>query len=230
MKPLLLLHGALGAQSQFEPLLALLPQELPVYSFNLQGHGGTTLPDGPFKIEAFATQLLAWLQEKQLPPVNVFGYSMGGYVALEAARQNPAGFSSIFTLATKFAWSVESAQHETSRLNPELLQQKVPAFAQTLKDRHAPQDWAEVVRKTAQMMLQLGQAPVLTAAALQQIQVPVRVAVGDRDQMVTIHETSEAYRQLPTAQLQVFPDTRHPLEQLHWPLLAQALLNFFTYA
>ncbi|WP_192822708.1 alpha/beta fold hydrolase [Rufibacter sp. LB8] len=230
MKPLLLLHGALGAQNQFDPLLPLLPAQLPVYTFNLPGHGGTVLPEGPFQMKTFVAKLLAWLEEKNLPPVNVFGYSMGGYVALEAARQQPDKFAALFTLATKFAWYPESARHETSRLNPEVLQQKVPAFAQALQDRHAPQDWAEVMRKTAQMMLDLGQNPVLTHEALQQILVPVRVAVGDRDQMVTLEETLHAYQNLPQAQLQVFPDTKHPLEQVHWPQLAQALLHFFNYA
>ncbi|MBA9078414.1 alpha/beta fold hydrolase [Rufibacter quisquiliarum] len=230
MTPLLLLHGALGADSQFKPLLPLLPAALPVYSFNLAGHGGEPFSDQPFRMESFVQQLLEWLAARQLGPVQVFGYSMGGYVALEAARQQPQRFRKIFTLATKFAWAPETAAHETARLRPEAIQKKVPAFAQTLQQRHAPQDWAQLLHQTADMMRALGQQPLLTSEKLGQIQVPVRVAVGDRDQMVTVEETVAAYRSLPSAQLQVLPDTRHPLEQVSLPLLAQALNQYFAYA
>ncbi|QHL88018.1 alpha/beta fold hydrolase [Nibribacter ruber] len=230
MKPLLLLHGALGAQNQFEPLLSLLPEQVPVYSFNLAGHGGAPFSEAPFQMETFVTQLLQWLEEKNLPPMNVFGYSMGGYVALEAARQQPRWFHQIFTLASKFAWSPEAAQHETAKLQPEVVQEKVPQFAEALRQRHAPQDWQELMRRTAAMMQQLGAQPLLTPETLAQITVPVRIAVGDHDPMVTIEETVQAYRQLPNAQLQIIPATKHPLEQLHWPLLAQALTHFFAYA
>ncbi|GAA4309975.1 alpha/beta hydrolase [Nibribacter koreensis] len=231
MKPLLLLHGALGAENQFEPLLSLLPDTVPVHSLNLPGHGGAPFSDeAPFTMEAFADQLLQWLQEKNLGPVNVFGYSMGGYVTLEAARQQPQHFGQIFTLATKFAWSPAGAQHEIAKLQPDVVQAKVPQFAEVLRQRHAPQDWRELMRQTAHMMQQLGAQPLLTPETLAQVQVPVRVAVGDRDQMVTLEETVNAYRNLPTAQLQILPNTKHPLEQIHWPLLTQALTHYFAYA
>ncbi|ALJ01342.1 hypothetical protein DC20_09250 [Rufibacter tibetensis] len=230
MEPLLLLHGALGAKDQFAPLLSLLPAAVPVYSFNLPGHGGEPFPDGPFRIEAFAQHLLSWLDAQNLARVQVFGYSMGGYVALKAARLHPDRFSSIFTLATKFNWTPEAAQKEVTKLNPKVLQEKVPAFAEALKTRHAPQDWQEVLHRTASMMEQLGQKPVLTAAELAQISVPVCIAVGDRDQMASVEESLAASRQLAYGQFHVLPNTKHSLEQLDWPLLASALQHFFSYA
>ncbi|RNI23595.1 alpha/beta fold hydrolase [Rufibacter latericius] len=230
MEPLLLLHGALGAKDQFEPLLPLLSSTVPVYSFNLAGHGGAPFPKEPFSIEYFVRQLLDWLDHHHLPRIQVFGYSMGGYIALEAARQQPDRFSRIFTLATKFHWTPETALHETAKLQPDIISSKVPTFAQVLQERHAPQDWTELLHRTSAMMHQLGQVPTLSSQAFAQINIPVCVAVGDRDQMVSIEESLEAYRQLPQGQFHVLPNTKHPLEQLQWPQLAQALQHFFSYA
>lgn len=230
MEPLLLLHGALGAKSQFEPLLPLLPAQVPVFSFNLEGHGGEQMPEGPFRIEFFVQQLLDWLEARGISSVNVFGFSMGGYVALEAARQKPERFNKVFTLATKFSWSPEAAMHETSRLRPDVISEKLPAFAQVLANRHSPQDWEDVMRRTAEMMLHLGQVPLLTPEQLKQVTVPVRIAVGDRDQMVTVEETLAVLDQVAQAEFQVFPNTKHPLEQVDWPMLAQAIGHFFNYA
>lgn len=230
MEPLLLLHGALGAKDQFKPLLPLLPGDVPVHSFNLAGHGGVPFAGDRYRIESFAEQLLDWLTTQKLTRVNVFGYSMGGYVALEAARLQPDRFSKIFTLATKFAWSPESADMEVKKLRPEIILEKVPAFAQALQERHAPLNWEDVMRRTTEMMLHLGKEPLLSQEQLQQIAVPVRIAVGDRDAMVTIEESLAAFRQLVQGQFQVLPSTKHPLEQLDWQLLAQALVQYFQYA
>ena len=43
---------------------------------------------------------------------DIFGYSMGGYVALHAARRHPERIGSIMTLGTKFAWDTPTAEKE----------------------------------------------------------------------------------------------------------------------
>jgi hypothetical protein len=48
--------------------------------------------------------------------------------------------------------------------------------------------------------------------------------VGDRDAIVTLEETAAAARSLPAGELAVLPNTAHPFEQVHLPLLAALLL------
>ncbi|MFD3002928.1 alpha/beta fold hydrolase [Pontibacter toksunensis] len=226
MENLLLLHGALGAASTLAPLASALGDQYRVHVLDFTGHGGKALPQEPFSIQLFVQDTLLLLEEKGISCTHIFGYSMGGYAALSLAQQHPKCVKSIFTLATKFAWSPETAAIETKLLNPEKIEEKVPAFATTLATRHHPQDWKQVVHKTAAMMLQLGEEPVLTAEVLQQIQVPVQIAVGDLDNMVSVEETLWAYRQLPNARLQVLPATRHPLETVAVDKLAQEIKQF----
>jgi pimeloyl-ACP methyl ester carboxylesterase len=138
METILLLHGALGSKSQLDPLKATLEaQGLPVYSTNFSGHSGEPFRND-FDIETFSGDMLRFLQENQLQRVHVFGYSMGGYVALWFARNHPEYVGKIVTLGTKFDWSPESAEKEVKKLNPEKIQEKVPAFARILEHRHAP--------------------------------------------------------------------------------------------
>lgn len=152
---------------------------------------------------------------------------MGGYVALYLALHHPERVQCVFTLATKFAWSPEAAAHETRMLQPEKVQEKVPAFAATLAQRHQPNDWQKVMRRTADMMLQLGENPLLTPDTLSRIAIPARVAVGDRDAMVSLQETAWAYEHLPQASLLVLPDTPHPLEKVDLKRLQHELRQFF---
>src|SRR5688572_15290055 len=116
--PLLLLHGAIGAASQFEKLTQLLQPDFEVFSLNFSGHGGKEIPEPGFNMPLFANDVLTFMEEKQLDKVDIFGYSMGGYVALYLALHYPEKVNRIMTLGTKFDWSPEIAAHETRMLNP----------------------------------------------------------------------------------------------------------------
>jgi pimeloyl-ACP methyl ester carboxylesterase len=209
-----------------EPLKQALQETYRVHTLDFSGHGGKPLPQEPFTMQLFVQDILDFLEQQQLASTHVFGYSMGGYAALSLALQHPQRIRSIYTLATKFAWSVEAAAQETKLLHPERVEEKVPAFAAALAQRHAPQDWKRVMQHTAGMMRQLGQSPILTPDTLPQLQLPVQVAVGDRDNMVTVEETLWAYRLLPNARLQVLPNTRHPLETLPVQDLSHCIRQF----
>lgn len=228
MENLLLLHGALSAASTLAPLARALGDQFQLHVLDFTGHGGKPLPQEPFSMQLFVQDILLLLKERGISSTHIFGYSMGGYAALSLAQQQPQRVKSIFTLATKFAWSPEIVAKETKLLNPEKIEEKVPAFATSLAARHHPQDWKQVIHKTAGMLLQLGEEPVLTADVLQQIQVPVQVAVGDQDNMVSVEETLWAYRQLPNARLQVLPATRHPLEAVAVDELTQEIRQFIN--
>src|SRR3982751_5901517 len=101
---LLLLHGAIGSSAQLIPLAKKLKSNFEVKLFDFAGHGGRELPQS-FSIELFTNDLLKWMEENSPDKIDVFGYSMGGYVALYIARYHPEKINRIFTLATKFDWT-----------------------------------------------------------------------------------------------------------------------------
>ncbi|HET6228289.1 MAG TPA: alpha/beta fold hydrolase [Bacteroidia bacterium] len=226
MQHLLLLHGALGAADQFQPLIAALSNTHHIHAINFYGHGGETNIEA-FTIETFADQVLTYLQRNNIDKANIAGYSMGGYVALYLAKKHPEKVNKIFTLATKFLWTPAIAEQEIKLLNPEKMAEKLPAFAQTLEKRHAPNDWKMLLNKTAKMMIGLGNHSPLTSADLQKIDVPVLISTGDKDNMVTLEETIAAYRQLKKANLLVLPATAHPIEKVNIARLASEMELFF---
>ncbi|HEX9980992.1 MAG TPA: alpha/beta hydrolase [Flavobacterium sp.] len=227
MKELILLHGALGSKSQFEELALALESKFNVHLMNFSGHGGEPVPEA-FDIATFAEEVIAFMLKKDIAKADIFGYSMGGYVGLYAARKHPEMVGSVFTFATKFAWTPEIAQREIKMLNAEKIAQKIPAFAKELENRHRPADWKIVMEKTAAMMLSLGNLNVLPAGELSQIGQPVRIGIGDKDAMVTLEETIEAYRNLPDATLVVLPGTQHPFEKINSERLAAEIISFFN--
>lgn len=221
--PLLLLHGALGSAEQLQPLATVLQQQYTVRCFNFAGHGGQEDLPVPFSIARFALELEAYLQAKQLEGLPVFGYSMGGYVALYLAARHPAYFTQILTLGTKFSWSPQSAAREAGMLQPEVVQEKVPQFAQMLAKRHHPLDWRQLMEKTAAMMLALGDRPALHQAMFANIKLPVTIMRGSQDRMVSEEESRQAAAWLPHGQFKALAEQPHPLEQLNIALLANEI-------
>lgn len=228
MRHLLLLHGAIGAADQLEPLGVELGRDYLVHPLNFYGHGGEPMPNEPFSIQLFTDQVHSWLKEKGIDKIDIFGYSMGGYVALHLARQQPDRVGRIMTLGTKFNWTPEIAARELKMLNPDKIQEKIPAFALALSHRHAPNQWQQVLTQTANMMLAMGTHPPLVQTDFESIQNKVLICRGDEDEMVTAVETEQVHNWLPCASLTTFPGTRHPIEKVNVQLLATTLRYFFS--
>lgn len=226
MKPLLLLHGALGAKSQFGELENCLKESFEVHTFNFTGHGGEVLPDEMFSIEMFAGDIVKYLFENGIEKTHVFGYSMGGYAALYAAKHFPEKFDKIFTLATKFDWSPEIASREAKMLDAASIRAKVPVYAGQLMQRHGEENWEQVLDKTAEMMKSLGRENTMRPEDYNGIESEVTVSVGDKDKMVTLEETIAVYRKLKNARLLVLPATPHPLEGVDVNILAAEIKRF----
>lgn len=224
MKHLVVLHGALGSAHQFDRLCAALP-DVTVHVLEFHGHGTTADVDLPWSIDLLVDQLEDLL--KHLPTgLPVFGYSMGGYVALRLAQRRPELMSKILTLGTKLDWSVEGAAREIRMLDADKIEAKVPAFAADLQRRHGADRWKTVLAKTADLMVGLGQEPLLTPESVSTLVTPVRYGIGDRDEMVTLEETMRFYRATPAAELTVLPGTRHPIEKVDLDLLVAEISRF----
>lgn len=225
---LLLLHGALGASDQFDPLLPLLKKIKKVHTLDFEGHGHASPQNRPYNTDYFVENVLDYMDDNRLAVVDLFGYSMGGYVGLCLARKHPERLRRIFTFATKFQWTPVTAEKETACLDPGRIEQKTAGFAQALKTRHAASGWKNVLLNTKEMILNLGQESFLTEESLRQIVHTTRLTMGDSDKMVSLEEITKTYRLLPNAQLQIFPSTTHPIEQASMEMLADAMIPFFT--
>ncbi len=224
MNPILLLHGALGSKLQLEPLKKLLETKgRTVYSINFSGHSGKQLEHKEFGIELFAQDVFEFLKRESIEVVDIFGYSMGGYVALWFAHWHPQHVGKIITLGTKYDWSPVSAEKETNKLDPEKILLNVPAFARILEHRHAPNDWKELLHKTKAMMISLGNNPLLNKENLNLINHPTTILLGDQDDMADREYSIQIAKWLPKGEFTLLEATPHPIEKVNLDTLASLI-------
>ncbi|WET51732.1 alpha/beta hydrolase [Chryseobacterium indologenes] len=226
MPNLVLLHGALGHSEIFTPYLDHLSNYFTIHTPLFSGHGNRELPTGGINIEKYTQELADYCKENNITDVHILGHSMGGYVALCYAMKYPKNINSIMTLGTKFDWTEEQAVKESKMLNPDVIVEKIPQYAQTLEKQHGPK-WKQLLPAIADLMVDLGKNPPLKNN-FAGINIPVQIMVGDKDSMVSIDESTAVYRELPNTKLAVLPETKHPMDKVRPSLLLSLIKDFWN--
>ena len=216
-RPLLLLHGAYMTIDAMGEVLSRLAESRQVIAVELQAHGRTADIDRPLGYEAMADDVAALLRHLEVGEADVFGFSMGGGVALQVAIRHPEVVRKLV---------VVSAAHTSDSMHPELLEM-IPSitpevFAGTpieedyLRTAPNPDDFPTLVAKLKQLDMEHFAWP---SEDVRGIVAPTLLVVGDSD-AVRLEHVLELFRLLgggvmgdlaglPKPQLAVLPGTTH---------------------
>lgn len=234
-QPLVLLHGAyMNIDSAFGELLPALAATRQVIAVELQGHGRTADIERPLSYEQMADDTAALLRAIGIANADVFGYSMGGGVALQLVIRHPE-------LVRKLV--VASATYKSEGMQPELLAlipsitpemfAGSPMEAEYLRLAPNPGDWPALVDKLKRLDSEVQDWP---AQDLRSIAAPTLLIVGDSD-AVRLEHAVEMFRLLgggvagdfvglPSSRLAVLPGATHIMVIEQTDLLLAIVLPF----
>jgi 3-oxoadipate enol-lactonase len=99
-EPLLLLHGIMVSGDMFDPLVALLSDRYRMLIPDLRGHGSSGALPGPYDVATLAADLDTVCREAGFERSAVMGYSHGGAVAQQVARDRPHGVTKLYLCCT----------------------------------------------------------------------------------------------------------------------------------
>lgn len=224
MKNLILLHGALGCEDLFTPLIEEIREHYNCYTFNFSGHGGVPFRNG-FSINQFASELNEFMDDNNIDACDIFGHSMGGYVALYASAMGNEKIENVITLGTKFLWTKEIGEKESAMLDIEKLRIKAPAFIELMELRHG-ENWDRLIIQVKKMLLELGAHQSLTDELLNKINIPVTLLRGENDRMVSLEETQNTELKIESCNFISLPSQPHLLEQVDTSMLRDLLLIY----
>jgi pimeloyl-ACP methyl ester carboxylesterase len=224
MKNIILLHGALGFEGDLDRLaIALSSKGVQVHQFNFTGHGNEAFSQN-FGISQFVDELQTFIRANKLIKPAVFGYSMGGYVALKLASIHCEIMGKVITLATKFDWSPKVIARESGMCDKEFLQDKAASFFARLQKNH--REWEKLLVRTGEMITNFATENVLDDKVLKSITTPVLLGLGDNDKMVTVEETLVVRKHISQSAMYMLPNTKHPLESVPVKLLTEVIVDF----
>jgi pimeloyl-ACP methyl ester carboxylesterase len=207
--PLILLHGGLlTIDLTFGPLVRVLAEEHRVIGVELQGHSHTADIDRPMALEALADDVAQLLDHLGLDKADIFGFSLGGLVAMTLALEHPSRVNRLIVA------SIDHRPDHAEMLRPDDpdMVGRLPTAGdfQAWHDEYRrvapePSAFRRVAEKTSTMVAGLiGWADDELAA----VSLPVLIVVGDTD-FVPVEHAVEMCNLLPRAELCVLPGTTH---------------------
>jgi pimeloyl-ACP methyl ester carboxylesterase len=226
LKPkLLLLHGALGQNTEFSALIELLTPHFNCVTLNFSGHGPAQEESQVFNLDILTKDLKQFLNMHGRDHY-IFGYSLGGFVALNYCIENedrPA--LGVITYATKFDWTENIRNKFIARLNPPEVQAKAGLFLDTLLSRYG-EKWPFLLKQTAQLIDNMAKHRI-EAIDLEQITTPIRIGVGDQDRLVSVQESQAMTHYLSGESFYVCSNSGHELEKTNLAQLAEEIVKIY---
>lgn len=183
-EPLIILPGGFMTVEAMGEIIPLLAERRQVIGVELQGHGHTADVDRPLRFETMADDIAALLAHLGLKQADLFGYSLGGGVALQTAIRHPALVRKLVLVSTpckRDGWYPEVLRGMAS-ITPEGFA-GTPIYEEYLRTSPKPEAWPTVVGKMVQL---LGEDYDWTDD-VRSLTCPTMLIVGDADSVRLDH-------------------------------------------
>lgn len=184
---------------------------------NLPGFGSAPKPAGDMTMDAYAHDVLGITAGK----VIVAGFSMGGYIALAAARIAPERIAGLILIDTRETADTDEARkgrYETiEKVRAEGIKPVVEGMLPKMLTKGAPPEMVEEVRSIMNESSPEGVMAALRAmgerpdssALLPTLNVPVLVVVGEEDPITPPADAERMAGLLPQSRLVKLPNAAH---------------------
>lgn len=220
-EPLVLVHGLGGRALDFVLIMPALAKQHRVFALDLLGYAASDRPNVDYSVTLETDILRQFLDSQSLTRVNLAGWSMGGWIALDFAAQVPervdrlilldsAGMKFIptFDLLLFSPHTMADIRELEKLLTPH--PRRIPAFIlrDVLRQLRA-EDW--VIHRTVTNMLA---GRELMDGKVASVTMPVLMVWGKQDVVTPLSIGEAMHRQMPQSVLAVLDGCGHlaPLE------------------
>ena len=245
--PLLLLHGGLfNIDLQFGALIPTLAATRQVIAADFQAHGRTNDIDRPLRSEHLASDVVGLLQHLEVPQVDVFGFSVGGAVALHLAVNTPEVLRKLIVSSASFHPDGDRAENgdENGAENGDENSDEMSGFTvDMISGTPMEQDYrakSPHPDKLQDLLDKLGTFDKgfrgWSDGDIEGIAAPTLITLGDCDAVRLEHavkflrlrggDVNGDFAGVPASQLAVFPGTTHFFGLARTELVLDVVLHF----
>ncbi|BFI74033.1 alpha/beta fold hydrolase [Sulfurisphaera ohwakuensis] len=87
-KTIILIHHLAGSINSWKYITPILSEKFRVLVYDLRGHGRSSIPPGPYKIEEHSEDLKGLIEELGIEDPIIVGHSIGSLIAIDYALNN----------------------------------------------------------------------------------------------------------------------------------------------
>lgn len=225
-----LIHALAMDRSNWDAVVAALPDDYAVLTLDCRGHGASTRGSGAFSVDVFASDLANIMDEIGWPSAVVSGCSMGGCVAQAFAAVHPSKTEALLLIDTT-SWYGPTASADWGGRAERARNEGFAAMAEFQVDRWFSPSFrtknVQAVEKALSVFLANdveaygATCRMLGAADLREttraIKKPATIIVGRDDYATPVAAAASLNEAISGSHLVILEDARHftPIERPH---------------
>lgn len=220
--PLVFLHGFPLNRRVWQKQIAAFQASYRVIAPDLRGFGMSACQPGETTMALYAADVQALLQPITTGPIVLIGHSMGGYVALDYARQFPDMLCGLVLVSTKASDDITEVATGRRAMAEQVKTEGVHVVVETMASKmltaaHQDSLMMEQVRGFMTWSKPAGVIGALLGMAdrqdltslLERLVVPTLVISGADDLLISPSESEKMARAIRGAELSVIPRAGH---------------------
>jgi 3-oxoadipate enol-lactonase len=195
---IIFIHGFPLNKSMWEKQIEILKGKFRVIVYDIRGHGNTDIGNDDFSIELFVNDLLRLMDALKIDKTILCGFSMGGYIALNAIENYPGRFNALLLCDTNCAADMSEAKEKRLKTIESIKEKGLEQYAEeSLKKLFAPISFSKYIEEIAvvrEMIMKTSEQSLFktlhalaerkeTCTNLHKIKVPVLILVGKEDEI-----------------------------------------------
>ena len=240
-RAVLLVHGLMATGEMFRWLAGPLAARFRLVVPDLPGHGRSHAVPGPYSVEAMAARVAAALDDRGIREAHVMGYSHGGTVAQQLARDAPHLVRSLALVAT-YAYNTATRRERVEGwLAPRMVRlfgmRRLAVLVARPGTGGGPPLAPDRIAWLREMLAGNDTAAMAQAAAelsrfdsrpwLSHLRVPTLVVSGGQDKAVPAHHAAMLTHGLPGARAASIDEAGHTMIWTHPDRLAEILATWW---
>lgn len=233
--PIIFTHGASWNHLQWKKQVNFLKENYKIVTWDVRGHGESSLPKGNVNPETFSSDLVALMNHLGIEKAILCGLSMGGHISLQTAIRYPERVKGLILIGTpcsntfnlyekifvpinrfssklipiKFSAKIQAKM--LSKFNPENYDYIIDAFSMMKHD-----EWNRVWDAVTRME---------SKDDLANVKCPTLLLVGDHDTM-TNYQQPYMQKHIPHSELKVIQNAHHGTNLDNPNMVNELILEF----
>jgi 3-oxoadipate enol-lactonase len=239
--PLIFIHGFPFNKWTWENQIEVCSANHRAIAFDIRGHGNSTSKTGGVSIASLTEDLFRFMDALQIKKATVCGLSMGGYIALNAMKQQPERIAALILCDTQCTADSEVTKKKRIETVDMIRKNGLADYTRDslpkLLSEHTLANKKEVVAFIEQTILQTPVETICntlvaladrkeTCSSLPLISIPVLIIVGEADLITPPNAAQHLHKHIRNSFLQIIDNAGH-LSNLENPLSFNAVLQRF---
>jgi 3-oxoadipate enol-lactonase len=195
---IIFIHGFPLNKAMWNKQIGELKKNYRVIAYDIRGHGNTEAGNDNFSIELFVNDLLSLMDTLNIDKTILCGFSMGGYIALNAIENYPERFNALLLCDTNCTDDMPETKEKRMKAIESIKEKGLEQYAEeSLKKLFASISFSKHTEEIAfvkEMIMKTSKESLYktlhalserkeTCTKLHQIKVPVLIIVGKEDEI-----------------------------------------------